>query len=72
MSDEELKAFVASLERGEFEADLGTGVYKKRLARPGGGKSGGCRIIVYFKSGFRTFLFTVSQNQPGRIYGPAG
>jgi hypothetical protein len=51
-----LKAFVASLERGEFDSDLGAGVYKKRLARPGGGKSGGYRIIVYFKNRFRTFF----------------
>jgi hypothetical protein len=28
------------------EADLGGGLFKKRVARPGGGKSGGYRVIV--------------------------
>jgi len=34
---------------------LGGGVYKVRLARPGEGKSGGYRIIVFFKSEEHTF-----------------
>ena len=44
------------LEDGQADADLGGGVYKVRLARPGEGKSGGYRIIVYFKNKFRTFF----------------
>jgi hypothetical protein len=44
------------LEAGQVEANLGGGVYKERLARPGEGKSGGYRVIVFFKSGFRTFF----------------
>jgi hypothetical protein len=35
---------------------LGGGVYKVRAARPGEGKSGGYRIIVFFRSGERTFF----------------
>ena len=31
---------------GAGEADLGGGLFKKRVARPGGGKSGGYRMIV--------------------------
>lgn len=31
---------------GWSEANLGDGLFKKRLARPGGGKSGGYRAIV--------------------------
>jgi hypothetical protein len=54
--DSELKAIVDDvLEAGQAEADLGGGVYKLRFARPGEGKSGGYRVIVYFKSGGRTF-----------------
>ncbi|MGH8856395.1 MAG: type II toxin-antitoxin system RelE/ParE family toxin [Telluria sp.] len=34
------------IERGEFEADLGQGVCKKRIALPGQGKSGGTRSLV--------------------------
>jgi hypothetical protein len=39
-----------------WDADLGGGVYKKRVARPGEGKSGSYRTIVFFKSKFRTFF----------------
>jgi hypothetical protein len=57
ITDSELKAVVSgALETGRTEASLGGGVYKARLARPGGGKSGGYRVIVFFKSGFRTFF----------------
>jgi len=34
---------------GAGEADLGDGLWKKRLARPGGGKSGGFRAIVAYR-----------------------
>jgi len=34
---------------GAGEADLSSGLWKKRLARPGGGKSGGFRAIVAYR-----------------------
>lgn len=34
---------------GTGEADLGDGLWKKRLARPGGGKSGGYRAVVAYR-----------------------
>jgi hypothetical protein len=34
---------------GAGEADLGGGLFKKRVARPGGGKSGGYRMIVAYR-----------------------
>lgn len=34
---------------GAGEADLGGGLFKKRLARPGGGKSGGFRAIIAYR-----------------------
>ncbi|MDR1470777.1 MAG: type II toxin-antitoxin system RelE/ParE family toxin [Spirochaetaceae bacterium] len=56
ITDGELKAIVNDvLETGQAEANLGGGVYKVRVARPGEGKSGGHRVIVFFKSEFRTF-----------------
>jgi hypothetical protein len=56
IADSELKAIVNEvLEAGQAEANLGGWVYKVRLARPGEGKSGGYRVIVFFKSGERTF-----------------
>jgi hypothetical protein len=56
IADSELKAIDEVLEAGQAEANLGGGVYKVRLARPGEGKSGGYRVIVFFKSGERTFF----------------
>lgn len=35
---------------GAGEADLGAGLFKKRLARLGGGKSGGYRAIVAYQA----------------------
>lgn len=33
---------------GQWDADLGGGVFKQRIARDGGGKSGGFRTIILF------------------------
>lgn len=41
---------------GAFEADLGGGVYKKRVARRGGGKSGGFRTFITQKSSEHLFF----------------
>ena len=41
ITDDELKEAVDQLEAGQGDADLGGGVYKIRIARPGEGKSGG-------------------------------
>jgi hypothetical protein len=35
---------------GAGEADLGDGLFKKRIARPGGGKRGGYRAIIAYRS----------------------
>jgi hypothetical protein len=56
IADEELKDMVNQLEAGQAEADLGGRVYKVRVARPGAGKSGGYRVIVFFRSGDKTFF----------------
>jgi len=54
ITDGELRELVNQLEARQG-ADLGGGVYKMRLARPGEGKSGGYRVIVFFKSEEHTF-----------------
>ena len=56
ITDTELRETVNRLEAGQAYADLGGGVYKVRVARPGEGKSGGYRVIVFFKSEERTFF----------------
>jgi hypothetical protein len=55
ITDEELRGMVNRLEAGQADADLGGGVYKVRVARPGAGKTGGYRVIVFFRSRERTF-----------------
>ncbi|KAB8045021.1 type II toxin-antitoxin system RelE/ParE family toxin [Janthinobacterium aquaticum] len=46
LNDELLCKAASEIERGEFEADLGQGVCKKRIALPGQGKSGSARSLV--------------------------
>ena len=41
---------------GNFDADLGGGVFKQRVARKGGGKSGGFRTLLLFRAGRHTFF----------------
>jgi len=55
IANEELRNMVEQLEADQADANLGAGVYKIRAARPGEGKSGGYRVIVFFRSGERTF-----------------
>ena len=42
--------------RGQVDADLGGGVIKQRIARAGGGRSGGFRAIVLFRREDRAFF----------------
>lgn len=46
----------ADVAAGEYDADLGGHVYKQRVARTGGGKSGGFRTIILFKVGGHSFF----------------
>jgi len=55
IKDSELRELVDQLEAGQADANLGGDVYKIRISRPGEGKSGGYRVIVFFKSEDKTF-----------------
>jgi hypothetical protein len=57
VSDTDLKNVIRELEAGQIDADLGSGVFKQRVARQGAGKRGGYRVIVFFKKGERGFFF---------------
>jgi len=52
IGDEELWDTV----NGPFDADLGGGVFKYRLARGGEGSSGGARALIAMKAGRRAVL----------------
>jgi hypothetical protein len=68
ITDDELKAMVNQLEAGQADADLGGDVYKVRVARPGAGKSGGYRVIVFFRSGERMFyVYGFAKSNMGNI-----
>jgi hypothetical protein len=68
ITDGELKEAVDLLEAGLPDADLGGDVYKMRLARPGEGKRGGYRVIVFFKSEERTFfVYAFAKSDTGNI-----
>ena len=47
---------IRDAERGLIAADLGGGVIKQRIARPGQGKSGGFRTLIVFRAGSRAFF----------------
>lgn len=47
---------IARAEVGRIDADLGGGVIKQRIARPGQGKSKGYRTIVLFRRGDKAFF----------------
>ncbi|MGO9743559.1 MAG: type II toxin-antitoxin system RelE/ParE family toxin [Roseiarcus sp.] len=51
-----LCAAIADAMRGLIDADLGGGVVKQRIARQGGGKSGGFRTIILFRLHERAFF----------------
>ena len=47
---------VTAVESGRADADLGSGLFKQRVARGGAGKSGGYRVLLVLKSGETAFL----------------
>jgi hypothetical protein len=56
LADPALREAIANAAKGLIDADLGGGVVKQRIARAGGGKSGGFRTIILFRAGTRAFL----------------
>lgn len=66
LSDELLCTAALEVEQGRFEADLGGGVCKKRVAVPGRGKSGSARTLVA-KQHLNAIIFLIGRekNAPG-------
>ena len=56
VEDAALCEAVRRVRRGLIDADLGGGVIKQRIARKGGGRSGGFRTIVLFRRGKLAFF----------------
>ena len=61
---------IARTERGQIDADLGGGVIKQRVARPGQGRSGGYRTLVLLQSGQRAvFAYGFAKSDRSNIRG---
>ena len=64
VDDDRLRNAVGEIEAGKVDARLGSGVIKQRVARPGGGKSGGARTIVAFRNHERcVFMQIFAKNE---------
>ncbi len=63
-----LCAAVREMTQGLYEADLGGGLFKKRIGRRGQGKSGGFRTLVATNKGNRwVFVFGFPKNERSNI-----
>jgi len=68
IDDAGLKEAIARAERGIIDADLGGGLIKQRIARPGQGRSGGFRMIVAYRTEDRAFfLYGFAKNERENI-----
>jgi hypothetical protein len=68
ITDTSLREAIERAERGLIDADLGGGLIKQRLARPGQGRSGGFRVIVAYRAkGRAVFLYGFAKNERDNI-----
>ena len=68
ISDDALRGAIVRAQRGLIDADLGGGVIKQRVPRPGQGRWGGFRTLIAFKAAERSvFLFGFAKNDQDNI-----
>ncbi len=59
---------VQAMEDGLIDADLGGGLVKQRVARPGQGKRGGFRTVIVWRRGdIAIFLFGFAKNDRANV-----
>ncbi len=64
----ELLKTLDEVEKGQFEANLGGRVFKKRIRFQGKGKSGSGRTIIYFKQADRViFIHGFAKNEKSNL-----
>jgi hypothetical protein len=62
---------VARASRGMIDANLGGGLIKQRVARPGSGRSGGYRTLIFFRTETRAiFAFGFAKSEMDNIGEP--
>ena len=57
IDDQALREAIQRAESGLIDADLGDGLIKQRIARPGKGRSGGYRTIIAYRAKDRSVFF---------------
>lgn len=68
VDDDALCEAVDRAEEGHVDADLGGGLIKQRVARPGKGRSGGYRtIIAYWHRERAVFLYLFAKNRKANL-----
>ena len=68
IQDATLREAVHRAERGLLDADLGGGVIKQRVARPGQGLSGGYRTLILYRQAHRAFfVYGFAKSQQANI-----
>jgi hypothetical protein len=68
LSDVVIKKAITEMENGLFEASLGSGLYKKRVAKDGQGKSDSYRTLVAFLVREKAFfVYGFSKNDRSNI-----
>ena len=68
IADAALREAVARAEKGSIDADLGGGVLKPRIGRPGQGRSGGYRTIMLYRRQERAFfVYGFAKSDRGNI-----
>ena len=64
LTEAALRGAVERAARGQIDVDLGGGVIKQRVARPGQGRSGGYRMILLYRRNARAiFAFGYAKNR---------
>ena len=59
---------IARAELGAVDADLGGHLIKQRIARPGGGRSGGARTVIAYRAAQRSvFLYGFAKSERDNI-----
>jgi hypothetical protein len=64
IGDKTLCDAVERAQRGVIDAQLGAGLIKQRVARSGGGRSGGYRVLIALRTRWRAvFLYGFAKNE---------
>ncbi len=68
LDDKRLCEAVTRAERDSIDAELGANLIKQRVARQGGGRSGGYRTVIAYRASQRSvFLYGFAKNERGNI-----